>query len=240
MGEESTRIPVPASAADKGSTNPSSAGGTGTGAAAPRNPRPAAPAPRPAPAARTDRNPSTGNPDKEQGKKAAGLAVLTPEIPAPAEPKKKQTRKPRKKKEEPQAVTADQLSALIISTSAIIGSRPGMEVFTLKPEEAQQLATPISNMIAKNEKLQNLGEHADAIALVTASLVIFAPRVFVYTEQQKQKKLAANGGVKLVRTDGKNKTGEGRGSNKQSTEPSPADDASHVASIADAIPATIF
>ena len=69
-----------------------------------------------------------------------------------------------------------------------VASRPDMAVWQLRPEEATQLATPIANMIQKSEALQKMGEYSDAIALVTASLVIFAPRAMVYHDQQKQKK----------------------------------------------------
>ena len=86
------------------------------------------------------------------------------------------------------AYNAEQIAALIQGTSAIVASRPDMAVFALTPAEAQQLAQPIANMIAKSERLQNMGEYADAISLVTASLVIFGPRVMIYQDQQKKKK----------------------------------------------------
>lgn len=248
MGEELTRNVERSSEPVKGSPVPRPAApAQRTGAdrplAAPRNSSSADPGTGRTPAAGgTGNGAAARTPEKEQGKKAAGLAVLNSEIPAPAEPKKQGKRKPsKKKKPEPQAATAEQIAALIVSTSAIIGSRPGMEVFTLRPEEGMQLATPIANMIAKSEKLQNLGEHADAIALVTASLVIFAPRFIVYTDQQKQKKNKNSGGVKLVRTDGKKpKAAEGSGNDRKPDAVSPAHVPDNASGIYDAIPSTIF
>ena len=206
------------------------------------NPRPGA-GPRPQQAAgnrSADPGPKSGpgtrtgaDPEKE---KVSGLATVST-APVPETPKKKQQRKPRKKKEEPSTFNADQISALILSTSAILASRPGMEIWALRPEEATQLATPIANMVSKSEAMQNMGEYADAIALVTASLVIFAPRAMVYHDQQKQKKIQQNGGVKLVRTDKKAESRKGDGG---ANRPLPTDGKEPVPGILDAIPSTIF
>ena len=240
MGEELARIPIPASAADKGSTNPRSTAGTGIATAG--NPRPAAATPRPAPAAAADRNTGTGTRPgaAAEKEKVSGLVSLkdNPAVPAPEEPKKRQQRKPRKKKEEPQNFNAEQLSALILSMSAIVASRPDMKIWQLRPEEAKQLATPISNMVAKSEKLSNMGEYADAISLVTASLVIFGPRTMVYMEQQKAKKIKQNGGVKLVRTDGKE--AKISGSDERTTRQTSNNGAEHDSGFRSAIPATIY
>ena len=153
-------------------------------------------------------------------------------VPAPEEPKKKQQRKPRKKKEEPQTFNAEQISALILSASAIVASRPDLQLWQLSPAEANQLATPISNMIAKSEKLQNMGEYADAIALVTASMIIFAPRAFAQAEINKKKKLEKNGGVKIVRKDEERKvSGSGEKPDRVSPAPVPKHDPDFLAAV---------
>lgn len=145
----------------------------------------------------------TGTAEKE---KLSGLASVTPP-PVPDTPKKKQ-RKPRqsKKQDTNTSFNADQISALIVSLSSIVASRPGLEMFAITDIEAKQIATPLANMIAKSEQLKALSEHADAMALVTACFVIMAPRIMLYFNQQKEKKLKAAGGAKLVRTDEKAKT----------------------------------
>ena len=218
---------------------------------------------KPAPAGRgrpleSNRNPSTagtreagtrsnpdggtrtaGTPEKE---KVSGLAPVKetptpPAVPAPNEPQKKQKRKPRKKKEEPTTFNADQISGLILSASAIVASRPDMSIWALHEEEAKQLATPIANMIAKSEKFQNMGEYADAISLVTASLVIFAPRAMMFADQQKKKKIE-RGVIVDKRKEAKSNSG-----NAKSPERSVERTASHggelAPSVFDAIPATI-
>lgn len=190
MGEESKKQSGQADRSPDSKT-----AGTGTAAG---NPRPAAAA------AETGRTAGTGRTAEAPQPLAKALVIEEPQPPKPETPKggKRDRKKKSAPKKAPQAYNAEQISALILAASGIIGSRPGKEIFTLQPEEAQQLATPIANMIAKSEKLANLGEYADAISLVSAALIIFVPRFLVYADQQKAVKAKAAGGVKLVRTDG--------------------------------------
>ena len=154
---------------------------------------------------------------KAEEKTPAGLAAVTaPPVPEP--PKKKQTRKPKQKKQEPTSFNSEQISALIVSVSSIAASRPGLEMFAITKLEADQIAAPLSSMIAKNESLKGLSEHADAIALVTACFVVMVPRIMLYFDAQKAKQAKAAGGVKLVRTDEKRKT-SGNGGNNVGTAP---------------------
>lgn len=202
-----------------------------------RNPRPAG-----TPEGGTRSNPDRGTRPAggtQEEKKVSGLAPVKepPAVPAPNEPQKKQKRKPRKKKEEPANFNADQISGLILSASAIVASRPDMNVWALREEEAKQLATPIANMIAKSEKLQNMGEYADAIALVTASLVIFTPRAMVFADQKKKKK-AERGVIVDKRKEGKSNAGNAKPV-ERSSERTPSDGIEPVAPIFAAIPATI-
>lgn len=139
----------------------------------------------------------TGKTEKTQ---PVGMAAVTPP-PVPDAPKKKQTRKPKQKKQEPSSFNAEQISALIVSMSTIVAARPGLSMFAITKTEADQIATPLSNMIAKSEALKGLSEHADAIALVSACFVVMVPRVIMYFDAQKEKQKKAAGGVKLVRTD---------------------------------------
>ena len=172
-------------------------------------------------------------PEKEKKEKPELLAVNAA-VPEP--PKKKQQRKPRKAKKEETSFNSEQISSLILSASAIVASRPDMSIWALRPEEAQQLATPIANMIQKSEALQKIGEYSDAVALVTASLVIFAPRAMVYHDQQKKKK-EAQGVIKRV-DKRKSETGSNKpdARNEQRVTPAGAEPTS---SIFNAIPATI-
>lgn len=231
MGETITRKPVPAPPADSRGTDTGKQPGPRT-QPDPRTPAPGTPEP-----ARTGTPAGTRTPEKE---KVSGLAPVKETAPAPAEPKKKQ-RKPaskKKKQEEPQPFSSDQLAALFMTASSIVASRPDMGIWQLQQEEAMQLAQPIANMIAKSEKFKNAGEYADAIALTTAAMMIFVPRGFVYSAQQKQKKIDRNGGVTLVRTDSKKP--ESKGSHGKPAGSGSSHAPNDVSSVYDSIPATVF
>ena len=226
MGKEFTGNLASPPAAVSGTSLPAAPTG---GSPAPQSTRgnssPAAAATGRTPAASGSANtPSgTGAAKAAEEKKSVGLASVNPP-PVPEAPKKKQQRKPRQKKQEqPTSFNAQQISALIVSVSAIAASRPDMEMFAISEVEAMQIATPLANMIAKNENLAGLGEHADAIALVTAAFVIVAPRLMLYFDKQKQKKLQANGGLKLVRTDTQAAAGNGDNGKTARTAPAPAE-----------------
>lgn len=165
---------------------------------------------------------------------------MTP--PTPAEPQKKQRRKPstKKKQKDEGPLAETQLQALILTASSIVATRPGCEVWALKPEEAKQLAQPIANMIAKSERLQNMGEYADAIALVTASVMIFGPRAYIFASQQKAKKVQQSGGVKLVKGKVAQQKREDARGDRGHDEPGPADVKNITPSIHDTIPGTIM
>ena len=109
-------------------------------------------------------------------------------IPEPQEEKPKRTynRKP-KVKEEP-SFDSKQFSALIVAISSMVASREGMAHWIITETEAEQIAKPLSNMIAKSESLKGLGEHADAFALATACIMIFAPRLIITLQTNKAKK----------------------------------------------------
>ena len=233
MGEEITRKPVQSPGQNQGSTDPRPGTGTRPEQATGNSPAPAPGTGRTA-QARTPARGGTGTGTETQEKKSATVLPVSEDksqtAPAPEPPKKKQTRTKKPKKKEQTEFSADQISALILSASAIIGSRPGMEVWTLRPDEATQLAIPIANMIEKSEKLKAMSEHADAISLVTASLVIFAPRMLIYNDQQKKKKLEQTGGVKIVHEKGKSAGGAER-----PVKPSPSNGPKPGSSALDAI-----
>lgn len=193
------------------------------------------PARTPAPARTADGTAGTPARTQEE-KKVSGLAVLTDAPPVPDTPKKQRKRKaPAKKKDEPQSFNAQQITALIVSISSIFASRDGLEMFALSELEAQQIATPLANIIAKNEKFSGISEHADAIALVTACFVVMVPRFMLYFDAQKQKKMKAAGGVKLV-DKRKDEKRESAGNSGKSAGNSPAQSAADDFSISSAIP----
>lgn len=187
------------------------------------NSAPAAPGTGNTPAAGSGNGTAAAGKAQEKAQ-PVGLAAVTPP-PVPDAPKKKQRKPRQKKQEQPTSFNASQLSALIVSLSSIVASRPGLDMFVISELEAQQIATPLANMIAKNESLNGLSEHADAIALVTACFVIMAPRIMLYFDAQKERKKLASGGVRLVRTNSQNaKSNENGGKSAGHSTPAPEND----------------
>ena len=222
MGKELTGQLASPPAAPSGNSLPAAPAGESAPRKQTRGDRtPAAAAAGRTPAAAASGNTPAGTAAGKTAEKAqsVGLASVTPP-PVPDAPKKKQRNPRQKKQEAPTSFNASQISALIVSVSAIAASRPDMDMFLITENEAMQIATPLANMIAKNENLAGLGEHADAIALVTASFVIMCPRLMLYFDKQKQKKIQAAGGVKLVRTD--TQKAAGNGDSRKAARPTPA------------------
>lgn len=231
MGEESTRIAGKPAEPPIRNPEPAAGGKPAGGKTAGGKPAAGNPSPQTAGDIRTGTGGTGRTAEKEKAR--TGVVLLKEETaPIPETPKKKQTRKPRKKKEITAGFNAEQISALIVSMSAIVASRDGFEMFALSKVEANQLANPIANMIAKSEKIGALAEHADAVALITASIVIFAPRIMMCLDAKKEKAKRKKEGIKFVREEKPADAGSGN------TARSNADNAKNVNhGISAAIPA---
>jgi hypothetical protein len=127
--------------------------------------------------------------------------MVAVEVPASEKEEKTDTKKGRgrpkgstkKKTTPPKAKQGDstQLKILLVTVSGILSSRPNMSAFQLTMEEAEQIAQPLSNILAKNEGVNAItSEYADHIALVVACLTIFVPKYFMYqaTKPKEEKK----------------------------------------------------
>jgi hypothetical protein len=111
----------------------------------------------------------------------------------------------RGKNATPQGIDTTQINMILMTVSAIVASRPGLEIWMLRPEEIQQISTPLSNILAKSEALSGMTEHADAIALAIACGTILIPRIMLTVENKKAVNKHAQSGVKLVSEHGNNK-----------------------------------
>ena len=121
--------------------------------------------------------------------------------------KPKTKRKPRKvtkKKSDSNTIGADQISILITSLSAIVASRPNTAHWQLTPDESKSIAEPLAKIIEKNENLKNLGEHADALALVTACITVIAPRAILSVNMAKSEKEKKHHGRNIITNPGIN------------------------------------
>ena len=109
-------------------------------------------------------------------------------IPEPQQPKQKRKYTKKAKEEKPQSFNAEQITSLIVAVSSMVASREGCSHWLISESEAKQIAEPLSNIIEKSEHLKSFGEHADAFALVTACMMIFAPRLIMTMQISKKKK----------------------------------------------------
>ncbi|HCN7007081.1 TPA: hypothetical protein N6134_005039, partial [Escherichia coli] len=105
----------------------------------------------------------------------------------PQEEKKKRgrpagtTTKKRETKKATPPVNPTHFIVLLQTLSGIVASREGMSMFALSQEEATQIATPLANILAKNESVGEFtSEYADHIALLIACGTILIPKLLIY------------------------------------------------------------
>lgn len=141
---------------------------------------------------------------KDVGPKDSGLSILEPkptkiEVPAATsdtkdKPKAKRgrpagskTKATAKKKEN--VVDHSQLSTLLLTITNIAASKDGLSMFALTQQECEQIAIPLSNILAKNESIGNAAsEYADHIALAFAAFTILIPKILLFLQNRKQEK----------------------------------------------------
>jgi len=85
----------------------------------------------------------------------------------------------------------EDIKQLLIVTTNMFASKEGMEVWALTDKEADQLAEPLANILARNEAFSKVaGANGDAMALVLAAFLIFVPKFMMWnaTRPKKRKK----------------------------------------------------
>lgn len=124
---------------------------------------------------------------KTEKEKSVELAMVeTPEPPKQGKPK--QTRKPRKKKEEAKLIDQTSLNMVIGSISAVVASRPDCEHWVMTEAEINSITTPLSKMIEESELFKDVGNYSNQIALVMACGTVFIPRIILTVQKGKEKK----------------------------------------------------
>ena len=144
-----------------------------------------------------------GVPEVEKPKKTAEkpgdvpimLPTMTDEEKKKLKERERAKRYREKKKAEKQAQAQpvemfnnEQLVALVVTLSGLIAARPGCQHWQLTQPEAQQLVTPICNIVKANTNIQDLGKYADHIALVIACVTILLPRAIISIQQLAQQR----------------------------------------------------
>lgn len=83
---------------------------------------------------------------------------------------------------------AQQLKVLVLTTSQIMASRPGMEMWALSEYEVDQLITPLHSIMSKNDGVGNMmSEYGDHIALIIATFTIFVPKFMMWRATKPKK-----------------------------------------------------
>ena len=103
-----------------------------------------------------------------------------------------QTVKPKKvntkKKKQEDVIDTNQLNIIIKTISTLIASRPNCSHWLLSDAEIESITTPLSKMMQESEIFNKIGEHSNSIALVTACVSIFVPRIIQTTMIVKENK----------------------------------------------------
>ena len=145
--------------------------------------------------------------------------IKSEEVPKPKPAKQKRTRTTNKKNNT--TFNAEQITSFLVTLSGVLSTSESGKFFALSQAEAEQLALPLANIIAKNDSLNGLGEHSDTIALAGACALIFIPRLIGYLAYVKAKKAEKNIKLKIKKEQLPNgqKTEDSR-NNGQINEPS--------------------
>lgn len=114
------------------------------------------------------------------------------------------------------------ISLLLVTMTGVLASRPNMHPFAMTLEEANQIALPLANILAKNEGIASAAsEYADHIALVFAAATIFIPKFLIYQSTKPTKE--TRGIPHEPSTNGNNETGKinrsSEATNGQPTDP---------------------
>ena len=166
----------------------------------------------------TERAGTIGNTDRTGATTGTGVSikkadkisdVKAPEINIPEPTTQKKRGRPRKQsqnKNDVSVLNIESITGIIVSVSSIIASREGYAHWLITKAEAEQIAKPLSNIIANNENLKQLTEHADSFALISACIMIFAPRLLITITQSKGKKEKKKNAVEVKKNDNARKS----------------------------------
>ena len=175
----------------------------------------------------------TGSGKTEEKEKLSGLAILTEEEKAEYESADEETRKkiikrakareryrqqkaqgkPKKvKKEKEPAIDVSQINLIIAGISSAVASRPGCAHWLLTEKEINSITVPLAGMMAESDIFSKMGEYSNQIALVTACVTVFAPRILITAQQTKERK-------KVERTVKNGNIREKKNSNSKSDRP---------------------
>mgnify|MGYP003291233990 CR=1 FL=1 len=108
------------------------------------------------------------------------------ELPSQKKPRKVNNTKKAAKKDD--AIDTTQMNIIIKTISSLIAARPNCSHWMLTDAEIQSITTPLAKMMEESEIFNKIGEHSNQIALVTACVTVFVPRIIQTTMIVKENK----------------------------------------------------
>lgn len=92
----------------------------------------------------------------------------------------------RKRKSSKQTDSNFDVIPLLTTIFGVVSSREGMAHWALSDSEAKAIGDPLNKIIGESKSLQQINDHADAIALVIACATILVPRLLITINNQKE------------------------------------------------------
>jgi hypothetical protein len=152
---------------------------------------------------------------KTKGNTIADLGDDVTEISVTTSPenKPKQTRKPRKPKNNLAEVTAN-ISTIMSITYAMVGNviLKAPEIWTISDDEANDIAEPLAKILDRMELTDKINKSSDVVTLCMALIAVNAPRIMMY----KQLLMSQNNVIKKDGPKDDRKTGETKPNNNKS------------------------
>ena len=114
--------------------------------------------------------------------------TTTPQLSVLDDEKERKPKKVINKKAKTNDLDTTQINTLIKTISTLIASRPNCSHWMLSDAEIVSITTPLTKMMQESDIFSKLGEHSNQIALVTACVTVFVPRILTSVMLIKEKK----------------------------------------------------
>lgn len=92
----------------------------------------------------------------------------------------------RKRKSSKQTDSSFDVIPLLTTIFGVVSSREGMSHWALSESETKAIGDPLNKIIGESKSLQQINDHADAIALVIACATILVPRLLITINNNKE------------------------------------------------------
>lgn len=104
------------------------------------------------------------------------------------EQKQKKPKKVRTAKKKKSSIDTTNINKIIVGITETVATRPNCQHWKMDEKEVKSITEPLTAMLSEKEVLQKIEEHSNEIALVTACITVFVPRIFVSVQIAQAKK----------------------------------------------------